>query len=528
MENQRYFPAPEEGRTTIELPAIEVTLLEDRAQVVRRARIEVTGGLNRLLIADVAPVIQDVSLQAVVHAGAAKLADIRARRAMRIKSAHKPEELRRIDEEIEQIRGAFSALADQRQRAASKRTRLGEVLEKGAREIPEDAAWGMVNVQAWRDTFETLMKRTRELEQEEMRAYFQQQRLARKIDHAAERRRTLDRPDMQFVAWLELDLLATSPGPVEISVAYVVPNAIWRPLHSARLDQHGRLEWTSSAAVWQNTGEDWKNVELLFSTARSSLGTEPPLLADDLLNAQRRSEEIVVQARQVAIQKATVGGPATIAAPSSTVELPGVDDGGEVRTLRSAGKCSVVSDGRPNVVPLLSFDAQAETTLVLIPEIDDKVFSKASLLNGSKAPILAGPVELIRDNGVVGWTKVLFVAPGERFELGFGPDDAVRVSRQAQRASDVDPIDRWKVTANLVRVYLSHLGGETKTIEVVERIPVSEIEHVRVMLLAERTQPVPVVDDNGFCTWRVPLAPMEQRRIQLAYSVASAPTVQGI
>jgi len=50
---------------------------------------------------------------------------------------------------------------------------------------------------------------------------------------------------------------------------------LWRPLHEARLFADDRLLMSSSAVVWQNTGEDWSNVDLSFSTALSSLGVEP-------------------------------------------------------------------------------------------------------------------------------------------------------------------------------------------------------------------------------------------------------------
>jgi len=45
---------------------------------------------------------------------------------------------------------------------------------------------------------------------------------------------------------------------------------------------------------------------------------------------------------------------------------------------------------------------------------------------------LAGPVDLIRENGFVGRTSVLFIAAGERFELGWGPDAELRVKRHSE------------------------------------------------------------------------------------------------
>jgi hypothetical protein len=180
----------------------------------------------------------------------------------------------------------------------------------------------------------------------------------------------------------------------DLAVGYVAATPLWRPSYRVVVDKQG-----ADLQVWgivQNlSGEDWKDVELQFSTARSSLGTEPPLLHPDLLTVKKKNEAVVVQARQVQVQKAGLGSaPAAGGArPTPTsVDLPGVDDGGETRNLRALGKCSIPSDGRPNVIPLFTFEDGAEAALVTFPELEPKVFLRAVARNTSPSPMLAGPV----------------------------------------------------------------------------------------------------------------------------------------
>ena len=47
----------------------------------------------------------------------------------------------------------------------------------------------------------------------------------------------------------------------------------------------------AEAVVWQRTGEDWKDVRLAFSTARPTLGTTPPRLAEDVLFTRAKQEQ---------------------------------------------------------------------------------------------------------------------------------------------------------------------------------------------------------------------------------------------
>lgn len=526
---ERYFPGRNEGHRALELPVREVTLLEDRAQVRRRGKVTLEAGRNQLRIDSVAPVLQDVSLRGEVAGGGATVSDLRVRRAMRVRREDRPERIRELEAEIEAQLRRYAEASEDRERAEHRYGVVLEMLAKGAAEIPEDAAWGLVNRQVWADTFETLTKRAQDLLGVIAGRYFEQLDVAEEVKGLAEQRRAFDRRDVSFCAFIELDVVSEGGGEVELSVEYVVPNALWRPFHSARLEGE-TLRFCSRAAVWQNSGEDWTDVALSFSTARSSLGTEAPLLSDDLLAAQRRSEKVVVERRQVAVQNTGLGRePGAAPLADSAVELPGVDDGGEVQNLRALSDATVVSNGLLNVVPMFELEVETKRELVCMPELAQKTFEKTVQTNTSPHPILAGPVELVRDSGVVGWTQVLYVAAGERFELSFGHDDGLRVYRTQKHESEVDEVDGWTHNDAWVTLYLSNLAGEAKALEVIERVPVSEIEHVRVKIHAEACKPsAPAVDDNGFCHWQLELPPHGRETLCLAFRLSTAPEVEGM
>ncbi|MEZ4317165.1 MAG: mucoidy inhibitor MuiA family protein [Myxococcota bacterium] len=514
---------PREDRREVEVPVVEVTVLEDRAVVKRRGTVALEAGANRLRIGGVAPVLQDVSLRAEASAG--RVADARVRRAMRVKREDRPAEVAALEARLRELSERFQEQSERRERAEERLQGIADMLGKGADEIPDDAAWGIVDPEVWSQTFGSLFTRARELQVSALAAYHAQIDLKRDVDQVAQQRAVLDTASNDFVAWAELDVVAETAGDVELVVEYTVPNALWRPLHRARL-AGTTLAFTARAAIWQNTGEDWADVQLVLSTARSSLGTEPPLLTDDLLEARKRSDEVVVEAREVSVQKASVGGAAP---PSDSVELPGVDDGGEVQNLRPDGRCTVPSTGAPVFVDVFGFSGAAEVGLVSMPEAVPRVFLRCVGTHGGKAPLLAGPVELVRDSGTIGWTDLLFVAPGDRFELGFGPEDAVRVARTHRVVSEKqDPVDKWTRRLVQVELYVSNLGDEARAVRFTERVPVSEIEHVRIGLVDERTTGAPEPDANGFVTWDLSLAPHAHERVRLGWEMALAPDVSGL
>ncbi len=329
------------------------------------------------------------------------------------------------------------------------------------------------------------------------------------------------------MAYISIDLEAAQGEEIELAIDYVVPNAMWRPSHTARL-KDDTLVFTTQAALWQNTGEDWKDATLRFSTARASLGTEPPLLTDDLLSAKRREDQdkIILEEREVQVQTTGSAGSKLV---SSSLHLPGVDDGGEVRNLLAQGSYCVPSDGQPHFVPLFSFEAPAETNLVSMPELSHSTYLKSLQHNLSTHPILAGPVELLRQSGPVGFTQILFVAPGEAFALSFGPQYEIQLQRRSHVLEPVvDPVDKWTREATTLAMFVSNLSSEAQTLQVTERIPVSEVEHVRINILdaPEKTTRMPRLDENGFCHWTVTLEPHSQQSWIMCWEQATSPGVQ--
>lgn len=521
METELY-PPPEPGRALIEAPAVRVTLLQDRAEVRRSARLDLPAGIHRFRVADVAPVLQDVSLRAEIASGHGRVADVRVRRALRIRRADRKAPVGAIEDKLRDLAEKVRALNDDRAQGRQRAYGLLQILQHSLAEIPEDVAWGSADVDRWRTTFGALSQRLAALDAAEVAARYEQLEIIDELQAALTEWYSLIRADHAVAAWVELEVAVPERGSVELIIEYVVPNAMWRPSYVASLDG-GRVSVVARAAIWQNSGEDWRQVELSCSTARPQGGTEPPYLADDLLQAQRKAEQVAVGVREVAVQSVTAGG-----VPSGGVDLPGVDDGGDVRAIAALGRHDIVSDGRPHFVALFDFVSEAQVDRVCVPEKLSRVVLRAVVRNTSALPLLAGPVELVRDHGPVGTTTVAFVAPGEVFALGFGPDDDVSVHHLVETPSHkADPTDKWSHRLVQATTWLSNLSGDEKVVVVTERVPVSEIAEVKVDVEEAHTKPAVKPDADGFCRFVVQIPPYGQEKVRLRHRIRTAPGVTG-
>lgn len=525
-----WLEGPAAERIALEAPVTGVVLLEDRAQVRRAGTIALEAGRNRLVLRGVSPILQDLSLRAEVARGkgGVRVADARVRRGLRTARAAKPEAVQALAAAVREANARFTAEARAAGRALAMHGRVGEIVGRGVAELPRDVAWGLADGDGWVQTFGQLFERGRGAAERAVEHRFAAEDALREARDAAARARAADRPDHHLEAFVELDLDAEAAAEVEVAVLYTVPNALWRPVHRARLDGD-TLRFESRAAVWQRTGEDWTDVRFAASTARTSLGTTAPLLDDDLLTARRRHEEqITLAAREVQVQRlGPQGGPP----PSSAVDLPGVDDGGEVRHLTAERPVTIPGDGRPVFVELSGFEAPARRDRVLMAEADPTVHLRVQARHAGRQPVLAGPVELVRDSGTVGWTETLYVAPGAEMELGFGPDDALRAVRAVDVEEETDDVDRWTRRTVRVRLYLSNLGGEDRAVRITERVPVSEVEQVRVEVLAggaDADGAAQQADADGMWTVERTVPADGHCAVVLRWQMATAPGVQGV
>jgi uncharacterized protein (TIGR02231 family) len=536
------------------IPIVAVTVLEDRAAITRRGAVPLAAGQHRLAIERVAPVLADKTLTAT--ATGARVLDVRCERYLApwrdpaVAADEPPERLRaeRVRLEAERDRAAARAAAARAESAALVELAAAALRDLAVGAARGTAAPGAAAALAELDALDAAARARcvdAELAAEDLgRALARlDARIARAEQEAGEEaaRLVIDLiVEPGAAPGAEAGAAADAPADAVVTVHYVVPGAAWRPYHRAVLAQREapRVEWQTSACVWQATGEDWTDAALTFSLERPSLGVEPPELADDELMARRRPDQVVVEAREQEQQTTGLG------AGPGAAEVPGIDDGG-LGLVLTAPKATIKADGAPHRVPVGGFAAAAQLTLVAVPLRSPHVHLRARIVNTGTQPLLAGPVDLIMSSGYVGRAELGFVAAGEKFYLGFGPEADIRVHREeTTEREEAGLLGGWNVQKVRVAVRLSNLGGQRREIVVTERIPISEVEQVDVQASApdgyllgtddhpggeEITQVTArSIDDRGMVTWSVELPPLGRRAVTLEYRVKTQRGVAGI
>lgn len=510
----------------LDAPVIEVTLMEDRAMVRRRGTVSLSAGTNHLVIQEVTPVLSDRTLAAALT-GCEGVAvnDIRARREPKHRREDRPADHQRIALALEELRNRLRAIDEEVSVLEHQRSQLGAVSEQTVADVAQDTSRGRHTDDALATGLDRLEEKILDLGDRTVELQVERAEAERRLRDLESQLLERQAPDVEIRASIRLELVAAAAGEAVIDVTYVVPAACWRPVYAARLSGE-TVEMVTSGCVWQRTGEDWPEVSLIFSTERTTRGAAPPILADDLIAMHPKPTETVVVARDETIETTGEG-----TRPRHDVtEVPGVDDGGVVQRFRPAHRATIPSNGRPHFVVLETSTSKAVTELSALPELAPTAFLVSQQVHEGTHPLMAGPVHLMRESGYAGRTSLLYVAPRERFRLTWGPDPEVRVRRREDsKVEDSTMFSFWERRTVTLRVHLSNIGSKTKQVVVKERLPVSEVETVKIEFDAKGTTGSPrPPDENGFVVWDVELGPNRPRELVLKYVIAKKPEVQGI
>jgi uncharacterized protein (TIGR02231 family) len=506
-----------------------VLIMEDRAQVERRGELAVAAGVCRLEVPGISLAAVDRSLRCEVRG--AHLLDAKVLRRWREKPAGgltgDASDLRRREHDL-------ARESVERADAVARLVARGDVLTVARadvlRAVAESAGCGGADPAGWTDQLASLGAQQADCD-EQLRVG--RRELLRVEALLAEARTALavaEQADRDLACALALTIESESPAQLDVRASYLVPCAVWRPAYRGTLlrspDGTANVRLEVEAVVWQHTGERWDDVEVALSTSRPTLGTTPPSLAADELTTRPKQEHerrvVELSLREQAIQAA---GERAL----DTSELPGLDDGGEARLLRPAGRFAIPSDGQPHRLPVSSFEARADLERVCPAELTPLVSLVARFTNSGNEALLAGPVDIVRDSGFVGRTQLAFAAPGETVRLSFGSEDALRVVRAADERQDESRLTGRRTTTHTVRHFVSNAADQPAHVVIEERVPVSEVKQVEVEVTVAECWPKPsAVSGEGIARIELELPPHGTRDAKFAWTLSAASTAVGV
>ena len=523
-----------------------VTVFPQGAEVRRLAKVKIPAGSHTLVIPDLPAQAQPASIRVEGKATGSLVigsVDSRALSVPRGDAEAAASARRRIEAELEKLRDERATIIAEQQAAEAQRTFLTNLLQLPNRPAP---AAGAGVAEDWTKVLGLVAKELAPVNRAILEAGVRVREVDRRIRDSEGRLRA-EAPAADQRVEVKVDVAATQAVEAEIVVRYQVSAASWQPVYDARLATGTKavtpkITVTRRAFVQQRTGEAWDNVALALSTTRPAAGTAAPELRPITVDyPPERPVPMAPPAPQVSRAAGQVAGGA--GSDENKADRRREDDGAakakveEAATVQQAqveasafqavyaivGRQTLAQTGEPRRLQIDETDLETSLTVRAVPRVDERAFLYAKLTVPRATPWLPGQVSLFRDGTFVGSGRVPQLGPGQDHELGFGPDDRVRVKASSldEKRSESGIISSTKTETKSFRLTIKSLHERPIAFVVQDQIPVSNNTEIKVELIAKPQPTKRDIDDKrGVLAWEDRLAPDEEKAIELGWRLS--------
>jgi len=499
-----------------------VTVYADRAMTKRSATLPLKPGSYLVSFDNLPPLIQDDSVRVEGKGSAGvTITGIEVKRVFLEQSGEK--RVKEIDDEIRALERQAGSLDARIAGVKSQRSFIDSIRVAWSDRISKELAVGkptaaeLAEASAFVGTGVTKAEeQTRDLDAEKLV-------IKEKIDALRRQRGEVGGAYRKEAKVVEVGLEVAREGNLALDLTAVTSRAGWEPSYDVRLAADGKnTELTFRALVRQQTGEDWKDVDLTLSTARPAAGGAPPELYPWRVAFFRPLPPMPAAAPAPAY-RAKLAKSAAKMEDSAVMMEQAAEAPAEFQTSEISSEQTSVSFHLPRTVDIPSDNAQHSNVVALeqlpvsleflaIPKLSPFVFLRSEIINRAAYPLLPGKANIFVGNTFTGSSWLKKVAAGEKFDLFFGTDDQVSVKREELKQHKEAGLFGKNRMSYRYRIEVNNFRKDAQTVTVRDQLPVAGDEEIKVILDDPSLKPDEVKDD-GRLTWRLPLKAGEKRDI---------------
>jgi uncharacterized protein (TIGR02231 family) len=499
-----------------------VTVYADRALTTRSTTLPLKPGSYLIAFESLPILIQDDSVRVEGRGSAgATIVGIEVKRAFLEQSGEK--RVRALDEEIRELELRSGALDAKKAGLSSQKAFLESIRVAWGERLSKELAIGRPTSAELLDASSFIGAGVTKVEELTREADVEKKNIKDKIDALRRQRDESIGSRRKETKSVEVMIEIAREGNLVLDLATVITQAGWQPSYDVRLSSDTKTaELIFRAMVRQQTGEDWRNVDLTLSTARPSIGAAPPELRPWRISFFRPQPPMAAPM--------TMSAPApVIARKTARKQLESFKSDDSLAEESPAGYVTAqISDEQSSIAfhvprPLdIPSDGSWHGTVVAIeqlpvsmefmalPKLAPYVFLKSEIVNRAAYPLLPGKVNTFTGNTYTGSSQLKKVAAGEKFDLFFGTDDQLTVKREElTQHKEAGMFSKNRVSYRY-RIELGNFRKEPLTVTLRDQLPIAGDEEIKVSLDEPSIKPDEVKSD-GTVTWKAPLQAGEKK-----------------
>lgn len=325
-----------------------------------------------------------------------------------------------------------------------------------------------------------------------------------------------------------ISVSANSVTAATLEVNYVVANAGWYPIYDLRaINTKSPIQLNYKANVFQRTGEEWRNVNLILSTANpNQSGLKPELYPwyldfyNPIAYKQYNNKALGRGMRSEATSEdmAFEMEIAEAAPAQSMAELVSRVQTSLNTEFKIALPYTVASSSKPTLVDIQSNEVKAEYSYSVVPKLDADAFLMAKATGWEEFSLLPGEANIFFEGTFVGKTFIDPNAIGDTLSVSLGRDKRIVVKREELKdltskkfiGSNLREEHSWEISVRNTK-------AEPVSITVEDQLPVTKNKDIEVTSLdngGAKFEPV-----SGKLIWKLTLQPNETKKVTYRYEV---------
>lgn len=333
-----------------------------------------------------------------------------------------------------------------------------------------------------------------------------------------------DRP----TSTVKVSVTANRPVNAPVQLTYTVRQARWQPFYDIRVDDtDDPVTLVYKAKVYQNTDEEWKDVNLTLSTGNPSVSNYKPELQPWFLDfqpprplksygtpeARMELNEVVVADKQKQEKPLRIRGITSLGPENVTTTQQQTNTAFQIQI-----PYTIPADNQGYDVAVSDHQVEAGYQYATVPKLSPHVYLLTQITDWSDLNLLPGQANIYFNQTYQGKTQLNPYTSEDTLNISIGRDPAIVVKREQLKdfssksffGNNRKETKAWKIT-------IRNTKNTTANVLVEDQYPVSADSEIKVEL--EESSEAKVNPVTGILSWELELAPGETKELRLVYSV---------
>lgn len=357
---------------------------------------------------------------------------------------------------------------------------------------------------------------------------------------------------------LVLQLQASTATSTDIEISYVAIGASWSPMYDLRSDGIGKpLGLVYKASIYQSTGYDWKNVDLVLSTSNPNQNNDRPLMSpiyvdfqpDYTQKSKKGNSYIAYQGSgNVILYNEAEGQPNTLNTPylnESTVTnsynayrgtagrhadvsteispvttaVTTINDNNDMESILEFEldlKQDIPSDGEQHIVKVKEHDLNVVYEYHSVPKLDKAAFLLAKITDYGQYNLLPGKANIFFEGTFLGQSFINAQVTTDTMLLSLGRDEQINIKREKLQDLTSKKVIGTNTKENITyEIVIRNNKTREIDIDILDQIPISKNENLEVKIL--EMDKADYYEPYGSLRWKVNIPAGKSKKIKFSY-----------